>query len=61
MNNRDFIERPLDPPEASPPKCPVCGEECELVYRDADLRWVGCDVCLDALDAWSAFGEDDEW
>lgn len=35
---------PPDVPEAIP-RCPVCGAECETVYkRDGDF--VGCDVCV---------------
>ena len=37
--------------------CPVCGKECELIYKSADGDIVGCDNCIriefaeDALDA----------
>lgn len=34
------------------PRCPVCGEECETVYRNIYLDIVGCDVCLESKDAW---------
>ena len=30
------------------PKCPVCGGECETVYKTKD----GCDLCLRPVDAW---------
>lgn len=40
-------------PDDPPPKCPVCYEECEQIYfykgcRDA----LGCDRCIDWMDAW---------
>ena len=34
------------------PRCPVCGEECETVYRDQYGAYVGCDVCMETKDAW---------
>ena len=41
------------PPEPEPmPKCPVCGAECVTVYRAHDFAVVGCDMCIDAVDAY---------
>ena len=34
------------------PRCPVCGEECETMYRDHYGAYVGCDVCMETKDAW---------
>lgn len=34
------------------PKCPVCGEVCETVYKDVYGEILGCDQCLTARDAW---------
>ena len=34
------------------PHCPVCGEECEALYKDRFGAIVGCDVCIEELDAW---------
>lgn len=34
------------------PHCPVCGDECEKVYRNREGDIVGCDCCLDDSDAW---------
>ena len=34
------------------PICPVCGEECEGIFRDRDLNIVGCDICTKQSDAW---------
>lgn len=34
------------------PRCPVCGEECERIYKDRELDVVGCDVCISSIDAW---------
>ena len=34
------------------PVCPVCGQECEKVYRDVrTLEILGCDVCVEEKDA----------
>lgn len=46
-------ERPLEPPEPEEnPRCPCCGEECETLYRALSWAVVGCEKCVDALDAW---------
>ena len=34
------------------PRCPICGGECETVYRDRSGFAVGCDVCIHKVDAW---------
>lgn len=39
------------------PICPVCGEECETLYRDSNGEYVGCDVCVEVKDAWELIEE----
>ncbi len=40
-----------DGKEPEHPRCPVCGEECDMIYRhDGDI--VGCDNCIEESDAW---------
>ena len=34
------------------PQCPICGNECETVYRDRAGFFVGCDECIQKGDAW---------
>lgn len=34
------------------PRCPVCGEECETIYRGWHGSYIGCNVCVDTKDAW---------
>ena len=34
------------------PVCPVCGAECEWIYKYKGVDLVGCDRCLERLDAW---------
>ena len=34
------------------PVCPVCGRECNTVYKDCYHEILGCDECLTAFDAW---------
>ena len=49
----DIPERPLEPPEPeAAPCCPCCGEECETLYRDRAGLIVGCENCMETLDAW---------
>lgn len=44
-------EPTLEPPDYDVPICPVCGEECKLIVKQFhDV--LGCDVCLDIVDAW---------
>lgn len=53
MRDYDLPERPLEPPEPEPaPCCPWCGEEREHLYRDRAGEIVGCENCVDTLDAW---------
>lgn len=33
------------------PVCPICGQECERVFKDKTGDIVGCDVCLEECDA----------
>ena len=52
----DIPERRLEPPEKEydPPVCPVCGKECDTVYkRDGEI--LGCDVCVRSYDAWEEY------
>ena len=42
----------LDPPDVIYPRCPVCGEECEKVYRsEKTAEIIGCDNCILEYDA----------
>ena len=38
-----------EPPQ---PRCPICGQECETIYKDRALDIVGCDMCEESKDAW---------
>lgn len=33
------------------PHCPLCGAECEEIYKAGDVI-VGCDSCLRKVNAW---------
>ena len=53
MIDYDLPERPLNPPEQeTPPCCPWCGAECDTLYRIPTGEIVGCEYCVDTLDAW---------
>lgn len=45
-------ERPLEPKDYDLPVCPVCGEETDTYYKNKDGVIVGCEFCIDAVDAW---------
>lgn len=34
------------------PTCPVCGKECETIYMDKSQYALGCNLCVEAVDAW---------
>ena len=34
------------------PICPICGQECDLVYKDYRNEIIGCDDCLTAFNAY---------
>lgn len=36
------------------PICPVCGEECDTMYKDRYGAYVGCDACMETVNAWDA-------
>lgn len=40
------------------PVCPICGEECDTLYRAAEGEVVGCDQCITAIDAWEVMNND---
>lgn len=43
----------MEPPEPeAAPICLCCGEECETLYRDRTGLIVGCEHCMETLDAW---------
>ena len=52
FDDYNLPERPLDPPEWTGPQCPKCGESCELLYRDIYGAIVGCERCVDRLNAY---------
>jgi len=41
-----------DGKEPTYPRCPICGEECETIYKSKDYEIVGCDCCIRMTDAW---------
>lgn len=43
---------PEAPHLPEPPHCPICGAECETIYRTVQLYIVGCDMCLKAVSAY---------
>lgn len=41
-------------PDGEPerPTCPCCGKECETIYADFSKYVLGCNHCVEAVDAW---------
>ena len=51
-------EPPLEPHEEKHPRCPFCGEECEKYYRWRHGTIIGCDNCVEEVDAWEEMDND---
>lgn len=47
-----------DAPEYDVPHCPVCGQECEILYRNRYGEIIGCDDCIESIDAWEVQNDD---
>lgn len=47
-----------DAPYYEVPHCPVCGCECETIYRNRYDEIIGCNECIDAVDAWEVQNDD---
>ena len=41
-------------------KCPICGEECETIFRDISGNVVGCEQCLTKQDSYEWAEEEKE-
>jgi len=52
---------PSPPPEKPMPICPVCGCECGIYYRNLNGEIIGCDECVDAVNAVDYMDEQEEW
>lgn len=52
IRNLERTGRP-DGKEPPLPHCPICGGECETVYRNRAFAIVGCDNCIGGMDAWA--------
>lgn len=61
MRDHPDIERALATgyPKGTPtyPHCPVCGDECETIFKDKDGYIFGCDNCIKKVDAWECMDE----
>lgn len=63
MLEHPAIKRAMDTgyPGGEPkwPTCPVCGKECDIIYHDRSGYALGCDCCVQAVDAWEYQMEED--
>lgn len=46
----------LSTEDEKPVFCPICGEECESFYK-LDGQIVGCDMCIEKVDAYEEMTE----
>lgn len=53
-------DNPFPPAELRRPRCPVCGDECAIIYKQGN-EILGCENCITQDDAWGepACMEDD--
>ncbi len=47
------VEPPVEPPEYTCPRCPVCDAETDKLLRDRWGNIVGCPECVKEVDAWT--------
>ena len=53
----------IDPHYYETPECPVCGRQCDTIYKSNDNgEVVGCERCLSAVDSveWEAEQEEND-
>lgn len=41
--------------EPEPPTCPICGKECDTVYKDYYGDIIGCNECVKEVDVWQVY------
>lgn len=59
MTTHGHQDNPFPPEDPDYPCCPICGKECETIYK-IDNEIVGCDQCMTTRNAWEVtecFGE----
>lgn len=59
MTTYGHQDNPYPPEKPDYPCCPICGQECETIYK-IDNEIVGCDQCMTTRNAWEGtecFGE----
>lgn len=44
-------DNPFPPDESRRPRCPVCGDECAIIYKQGN-EVLGCENCITQGDAW---------
>ena len=52
MSVFDYKGPRVEPKPYKAPRCPVCGEETDTLYKNIYGETVGCDVCIRTVDAW---------
>ena len=52
MSVFDYKEPRAEPKSYKVPRCPVCGEETDTLYKNIYGETVGCDGCIRTVDAW---------
>ena len=46
-------DNPYPPKESRRPHCPVCGDECTIIYKQGN-EVLGCENCITPGAAWEA-------
>ena len=57
MRDHPDIERLIHTGETGSgryPHCPICGDECETLFKDKMGVVFACDVCVEKQDAWES-------
>ena len=56
MSVFDYKEPRAEPKDYKVPRCPVCGEEADTLYKNIYGETVGCDGCIRTVDAYDEDG-----
>lgn len=59
MTTYGHQDNPFPQDEPDCPICPVCGEECETLYRKGN-EILGCENCIVEVNAWEWQEEQEE-
>ena len=52
LEHPDISKAGMTDDEKNAPHCPMCGKWCDTIYRAHGAIIMGCDNCIDEVNAW---------